>query len=220
MSLVAVLPVKRFPSAKVRLANGGLSPAQRLALATGMLSDVLAALRRCDLVDDIVVVTSEPGAEALARGAGAQVVADDPNEGHSEAAQRGIDWAVADGAFHTLLVASDIPAVDPGEIDSLIESLADNDEVVIIPDRHGSGTNALILTPASVISPSFGEGSCERHQQIAADAGVQARVETSFGIGLDVDTADDLDALAAALDRADASVAPYTRAVIGRIGPR
>lgn len=220
MSLVAVLPVKRFPSAKVRLANGGLSSAQRLALATGMLSDVLAALRRCDLVDDIVVVTSEPGAEALARGAGAQVVADDPNEGHNEAAQRGIDWAVADGAFHTLLVAGDIPAVNPGELDSLIESLADNDEVVIIPDRHGSGTNALILTPAGVISPSFGEGSCQRHQQIAADAGAQARVETSFGIGLDVDTADDLDALSAALDGADASVAPYTRAVIGRIGPR
>ncbi len=219
MSLVAVLPVKRFPSAKARLAGGGLSSAQRLALATGMLSDVLAALRRCELVDDIVVVTSEPGAEALARGAGAQVLADEPSEGHSEAAQRGIDWAVADGAFHTLLIAGDVPAVDPSEIDSLIESLADN-EVVVIPDRHGSGTNALILTPAGVISPSFGEGSCQRHQQIAADAGATARVETSFGIGLDVDTADDLDALSAALEIADRSVAPYTRAVIGRLGPR
>ena len=220
MSLVAVLPVKRFPSAKVRLANGGLSSAQRLALATGMLSDVLAALRRCSLVDDIVVVTSEPGAEALARGAGAQVVTDDPNEGHSDAAQRGIDWAVADGAFHTLLIAGDVPALDPAEIDSLIESLADDSEVVIVPDRHGSGTNALILTPADVISPSFGEGSCERHQQLATDAGVQARVESSFGLGLDVDTADDLEALTAALEGAEPSVAPFTRAVIGRLGAR
>ncbi len=220
MSLVAVLPVKRFPSAKVRLANGGLSSAQRLALATGMLSDVLAALRHCDLVDDIVVVTSEPGAEALARGAGAQVLADDPSEGHSEAAQRGIDWAVADGAFHTLLIAGDIPAVDPAEIDSLIESLADDNEVVIVPDRHGSGTTARILTPAGVISPSFGEGSCQRHQQIAADAGASARVEPSFGIGLDVDTAEDLDALSEALESADRSVAPFTRSVIGRLGAR
>ena len=219
MSLVAVLPVKRFPSAKARLANGGISAAQRLALATGMLSDVLAALRRCELVDDIVVVTSEPGAEALARGAGAQVVADDPGEGHSEAAQRGIDWAVADGAFHTMLISGDVPAIDPSEIDSLIESLADN-EVVIIPDRHGSGTNALLLTPPGVISPSFGERSCQRHPQIAADAGATARVEASFGIGLDIDTADDLDALSAALEQADSSVAPHTRAVIGRLGPR
>ena len=220
MSLVAVLPVKRFPSAKVRLANGGLSSAQRLALATGMLSDVLAALRRCSLVDDIVVVTSEPGAEALARGAGAQVVTDDPNEGHSDAAQRGIDWAVADGAFHTLLIAGDVPALDPAEIDSLIKSLADDTEVVIVPDRHGSGTNALILTPADVISPAFGEGSCERHQQLATEAGVQARVESSFGLGLDVDTADDLEALTAALEGAEPSVAPFTRAVIGRLGAR
>ena len=220
MSLVAVLPVKRFPSAKARLANDGLSSAQRLALATGMLSDVLAALRRCEHVDDIVVVTSEPGAEALARGAGAQVLADDPSEGHSEAAQRGIDWAVTDGAFHTLLIAGDIPAVNPAEIDSLIESLADEDEVVIIPDRHGSGTNARILSPAGVISPSFGEGSCLRHQQIAAEAGASSRVETSFGIGLDVDTADDLDALSDALESADRSVAPFTRSVIGRLGAR
>ena len=219
MSLVAVLPVKRFPSAKARLADGGLSSAQRLALATGMLSDVLAALRRCDLVDDIVVVTSEPGAEALARGAGAQVVADDPSEGHSEAAQRGIDWAVADGAFHTLLIAGDVPAVNPAEIDSLIGSLAE-DEVVIIPDRHGNGTNALILTPADVISPSFGEGSCERHQQIADAAGASSRIEPNFGIGLAVDTADDLDALYTALEDQEPSVAPYTRAVIGRLGPR
>ena len=161
-------------------------------------------LRRCELVDDIVVVTSEPGAEALARGAGAQVVADDPGEGHSEAAQRGIDWAVADGAFHTLLIAGDIPAVDPTEIDSLIESLADN-EVVIIPDRHGSGTNALLLTPPGVISPSFGERSCQRHQQIAADAGATARVEASFGIGLDIDNRrDELD-LRAARESADRS---------------
>lgn len=218
VSLIAVLPVKRFPSAKERLASGGLSSAQRLALATGMLSDVLSALRRCDLVDDIVVVTSEPGAELLARGAGAQVVPDDPTEGHSDAAQRGIDWAVSDGAFHTLVIAGDIPTVDSAEIDSLIESLADDNEVVIIPDRHGSGTNALILTPAGVISPSFGDGSCGRHQQIAADAGAQARVVTSVGIGLDVDTAADLDSLKRALESADSSVAPSTRSVIERLG--
>jgi hypothetical protein len=45
-------------------------------------------------------------------------------------------------------------------------------------------------------------------------------VETSFGIGLDVDTADDLDALSDALESADRSVAPFTRSVIGRLGAR
>ncbi|MSX02030.1 MAG: 2-phospho-L-lactate guanylyltransferase [Actinobacteria bacterium] len=220
MSLVAVLPVKRFAKAKARLADDGLSPGQRLAIATGMLSDVLAALRRCELVDDIVVVTSEPGAEALARGAGAQVIADQPQDGHSEAAKRGIDWAVEDGAFHTLLIAGDVPAIDPGELDLMIESLADDNELVIIPDRHGSGTNALFLTPADAITPSFGEGSLERHRQIAEAEGVTVRVVESGALGLDVDTSEDLDALQAALEQRDNSVAPYTRAVIGRLGPR
>ena len=44
MSLVAVLPVKRFPSAKARLANDGLSSAQRLALAVESV-DVSVPLR-------------------------------------------------------------------------------------------------------------------------------------------------------------------------------
>ena len=101
MSLVAVLPVKRFSSAKERLADDGLSAAERVALATGMLSDVLAALRRCDHVDDIVVVTGEPGAESLARGAGAQVLADSPQDDHSAAAMRGIEWAI-DAALETI----------------------------------------------------------------------------------------------------------------------
>jgi 2-phospho-L-lactate guanylyltransferase len=220
MSLVAVLPVKRFAAAKARLADDGLSPGQRLAMSTGMLSDVLAALRQCRLVDDIVVVTSEPGAEALARGAGAQVIADQPQDGHSEAAARGIDWAVADGAFHTMLISGDVPAIDPSEIDSLIESLADDNELVVIPDRHGRGTNALFLTPADVITPAFGDGSCERHRQLGNDAGASVRVVESEAIGLDVDTSADLDALRHQLEQSDGRVAPYTRAVIGRLGAR
>ena len=119
------------------------------------------------------------------------------------------------------VIVPDLPGFGRSSVDQpfTIESLAD-DEVVIIPDRHGIGTNALLLTPAGVISPSFGDGSCERHQQIAKKAGASARVETNFGIGLDVDTADDLDTLSAALEQADRSVAPFTRSVIGRLGPR
>ncbi len=220
MSLVAVLPVKRFASAKARLADDGLSSGQRLALATGMLNDVLSALRRCERIDDIVVVTSEPGAEAMARGAGAQVLADEPNDGHSEAAQRGIAWAAADGAFHTLLIAGDVPAVDAAQLDRLIDSLTDDLELVIIPDRHGTGTNAMLLTPADLIAPAFGEGSRERHEQLGRAAGAQVRVVEDRSLAFDVDTAADLAALSSELDGADRSVAPFTRAAIERLGPR
>lgn len=218
MSLVAVLPVKRFQSAKARLADDGLSPGERLALATGMLSDVLAALRQCRGIDDIVVVTGDPGAETLARGAGAQVIPDSPQDGHSEAAVRGIEWAIGDGAFAVLLVAGDTPALEPTEVDRLIDSVGDEPEVVIVPDRHGEGTNALLLQPPDAIRPSFGEGSRARHEELGRQAGVKVTVFQCGSLALDVDTVSDLDELRDALEPAAPGTASSTRAVLARQG--
>ncbi len=217
MSVVVVLPVKRFADAKQRLAEGGLRPSDRVALATGMLTDALEALRRCRRIDDVVVVTGDANAEVLARSYGAQVVADEPTDGHSEAAQRGIDWAVGEGAFHALLLPGDAPAMDPEELDGLLERLSDGPEVVIVPDRHRAGTNALLLTPPDVIAPSFGDDSCGRHEQLARDAGASVRVSELPSLLLDVDTREDLDALEEALARAPRRTAFYTRDALSRV---
>ena len=217
MSVFAVLPVKRFHDAKVRLVEAGLRPGERRALATGMLTDVLESLRKTAYIDDVVVVTGDPGAEVLARGYGAQSIPDDPSDGHSEAAQRGIDWAIAQGAFHVLVIAGDTPAVDPADIDALLNPLPEGPEVVIVPDRHGSGTNALLLTPPEIIRPSYGEGSRERHEQLARAAGASIRIATPASLALDVDTRDDLDVLDAALAGRPRREVYYTREVLARL---
>ena len=217
MSVVVVLPVKRFHDAKLRLAEHGLRPGERRALATGMLTDVLESLRKADYVDDVIVVTGDPGAEVLARGYGAQAIADDITDGHSEAAQRGIDWAIEQGAFHVLLLAGDTPALDPAEIDELLDGLPEGPEVVIVPDRHGEGTTALLLPPPDVMRPSFGDGSRERHEQLARDAGASVRIAEIPSLLLDVDTIDDVHALAAALDGRPKRESFYTREVLARL---
>ncbi|HVP03935.1 MAG TPA: 2-phospho-L-lactate guanylyltransferase [Solirubrobacteraceae bacterium] len=217
MSVVAVLPVKRFAQAKQRLAEGGLRPSDRVALATGMLTDALEALRRCETVDDVVVVTGDSNAEVLARTYGAQVIPDEPTDGHSEAAQRGIDWALEQGAFHALLVPGDAPAIDPQEIDDLLERLSDGPEVVIVPDRHHAGTNALLLTPPDVIRPSFGDDSCRRHEELAREASAAVRVQELPSLLLDVDTLEDLEALQQALAQAPPRTAFYTRDALSRV---
>lgn len=217
MSVVVVLPVKRFDLAKSRLGDGGLRPSDRVALATGMLTDVLETLKLTENVDDVVVVTREPNAEVLARTYGDQVIPDTPEDGHSEAAQRGIDWALEQGAFHVLLLPGDAPLLDPAEIDALVEHLSDEPEVVIVPDRHGDGTSALFLTPPDVIAPSFGPSSRTRHEQLAREAGASVRVREVPSLAHDVDTTDDLDALVAVLDAAPRKTAPYTRDALTRV---
>ena len=83
--------------------------------------------------------------------------------------------------------------------------------VAVVPDRHGTGTNALLLSPPDVIAPSFGEGSRRRHLREALDSGITPAVEPLVSLGLDVDTPGDLEALEVALERVPESFARHTR---------
>src|SRR4051794_41220624 len=135
MRTAAILPVKSFGRAKQRL-GGGFADRPRLAAA--MLADVLAALGRSGGLDELIVVTAEPAAAAAARAAGAHVVHDPEETGQSAAAARGIAVARERGADRVLLVPGDCPALDPGEVERLLER---PEGAVIVPDRHGTGTN-------------------------------------------------------------------------------
>jgi 2-phospho-L-lactate/phosphoenolpyruvate guanylyltransferase len=219
VSTIAILPVKRFTAAKQRL-DGDLSDGLRRALAEAMVTDVLIALRRARRVDDVLVVSGESAAVALAAGYDAGAVIDDPSDsGHSAAALRGIEAALERGASRVLLVPGDCPALDPAELDALLARPEHPPEVVVVPDRHGSGTNALLLTPPDVMAPSFGPGSCERHAQLAREAGAAVEVVAVPSLGMDVDTLDDLEALRTALDHARGG-ASHTRGLLARVGRR
>jgi 2-phospho-L-lactate/phosphoenolpyruvate guanylyltransferase len=82
------------------------------------------------------------------------------------------------------------------------------------PDRHGTGTNGLLLAPPDAIPPSFGPGSRERHTALALAAGIAARVEQPSSLLLDIDTGDDLAVLRDRLS-GERIRASRTRAVLG-----
>jgi 2-phospho-L-lactate/phosphoenolpyruvate guanylyltransferase len=209
----AVLPVKRFGIAKVRLGDE-LSGGTRRALAEAMVTDVLMALRRTQAVTEVLLVTSEPAAEAIGRGYGASVLVDDRETGQSPAALIGIAHAIEEGAARVLLVPGDTPAADPAELEALLDRPATGRSVVIVPDRHGTGTNALLLTPPDVIEPAFGPDSRALHEQAAAAAGVPCTVEDVPTLALD--TADDLAELRDALANRRGGAA-HTRGMLSRL---
>ncbi len=218
MSTIAVLPVKRFDTAKQRLADD-LGKGTRRALVEAMVTDVLIALRRTTSIDRTLVVTGEPAVEALAHGYDADAVADPGVESHSEAAMIGMREAVLRGARRVLLVAGDCPALDPAEIDGLLSREIAGPEVIVVPDRHGEGTNALLLTPPDIIEPSFGPGSRRRHLDAAAAAGAAAEVLEITGFAIDVDTLDDLNAIRDALADGHGGAA-HTRGMLSRLSKR
>ena len=115
--------------------------------------------------------------------------------GHNAAAAHGVEAVLEDGIERALLVPGDCPLLDPGELDALLDHPAGERSVLIVPDRHGTGTNALLLTPPDVLAPSFGPDSRERHLAEAAAAGVPAEVVELESLALDIDTPEDLEAL-------------------------
>jgi 2-phospho-L-lactate/phosphoenolpyruvate guanylyltransferase len=174
-----------------------LGTGARQALAQAMFSDVLSTLRRVPELDEIVVVTSDKAAESAASGERVTLLHDPAQTGQSDAALIGIRHARATGCDRALLVPGDTPLLEPGDVARLIRA---STGVVIVPDRHGTGTNALVLSPPDAIEPSFGPDSCARHVAAAEAADVPHRVEEVPGLTIDVDTPGDLAELAAALD--------------------
>ena len=200
MRTLAILPIKSFGAAKQRL-SGLLGSGSREALAQAMFLDVLASLRRVPEIDAVAVVTANPEAETAARRGGVHLLFDREEAGQSAAVGIGIRHALELGFERVLLVPGDTPLIGAGEIAGMLERAEEDDTAaVIVPDRHGSGTNALLLAPADAMAPSFGEGSLERHRAMALDAGLAHRVEALPSMLLDVDTPDDLAELSETLE--------------------
>jgi 2-phospho-L-lactate guanylyltransferase len=189
----AVLPVKRFDAAKQRLA-GGIDAERRRELAAAMVADVLDAISEARTIERMIVVSGDPLAQELAAKAGAEVVPDPADAGHVEAALAGIARAEVEGAECVVLLPGDCPLLDPRELDRLLTAIPER-YVGIVPDRHGTGTNALALRPPDAIVPAFGEGSRDRHVAAARAAGIPFVVEELASLGLDLDTPGDVIAL-------------------------
>jgi 2-phospho-L-lactate/phosphoenolpyruvate guanylyltransferase len=208
----AIVPVKRFHDAKQRLAPG-LDEERRVALAAAMLEDVLDAISDARSIERTIVVSGDPLAQEIAASVSAEVVPDPADEGHPEAALAGIARAETEGAGCVALLPGDCPLLAPRELDRLLAVLP-SPGVTIVPDRHGEGTNALVLAPPTAIRPAFGEGSRARHVAAAREADVPCAVEEVPSLALDLDTPADLVALTRELAGARGT-APRTAKALG-----
>jgi 2-phospho-L-lactate guanylyltransferase len=208
----AIVPVKRFHAAKRRLESIG--GRDRARLVEAMLADVLASITASESVERVIVVTGERRAERLAlrhaqrATTPIEVLRDPDDAGHPEAATLGIIRAIALGAECAALLPGDCPLLDPRELDDALKRMRPG-RVAVIPDRHGTGTNGLVLSPPDAIGPAFGPGSRERHTDLAERRGMEVAIEELGSLALDLDTPEDLGQLAAEV-RQDPERAPET----------
>ena len=196
--MIVVLPVKRFTAAKSRLGQSAL----RERLTPAMVEDVMRAVSSLD----VIVVSGESSIGSLTAELGFEQI-EDPDQGHVAAADRGVARAMERGADCVALIAGDCPLIDPADL------RPGSAAVVVFADRHGAGTNGLILSPPDAITPAFGAGSRARHQALADAAGLRCEVREASSLAIDADTPEDIELIAAAL-RASPDAAPATARVL------
>ena len=193
MTLLLAVPVKDLVNAKQRLIPA-LSPSERRELARAMLEDVLDAAAAA-LPGAVLVVTTDPEVQAVARARGVECLTESANRGHTAAVAFAQREAVTRGAARFLTIPGDVPCVTAQEILALCGALEEAPGVVFVPSRSGLGTNAALLAPPDAIPLTFGEPSFENHLKTARAAGLTPQVLELPGIGLDVDAPGDLPVL-------------------------
>lgn len=201
--LWAVVPIRGLHTSKTRLGEG-LDAEERVELVTAMLRRTLRATRDAAAIEGTVVVTMDPAAAGLAKEYGAIGLVERA-PGLNPAIEAGRSLAVARGATAILVLPADIPGVTAAALDDLADLAGEpaaGGVVVIVPDQHGAGTNALLVSPPNLIAPRFGEGSRAAH--VAAAQAVGARlIEADGPLSLDIDTPADLLAAETAIGALD-----------------
>jgi 2-phospho-L-lactate/phosphoenolpyruvate guanylyltransferase len=192
--IIALVPVRSL-SGKSRLGEP-LDAEERGDLVLGLLRRTLDEALAATRLAGVVVVSMDEDLLATARAMGAASLlqeADGLNAGLAEARDAARPEATA-----VMVLPADLPGVAASAIDQLAEAAElaldtapQRPVVVLVPDRHGTGTNALLIAPPDAIPFLFGEGSRMAHRAAAETAGA-SYLELDGPLSFDVDTPDDL----------------------------
>lgn len=197
MSTVAVIPVKQLDNAKQRL-GGLLSPEDRKRLFTAMFRDVLEAATTCDRIDRVMVVTDDAEVVDIAAEFGAESRPEPDQPGLIEAVTAAAEQLAREDVTAMVFLPADIPLVSVEELEVVLDGVGQSGqmEFLIVPAHDLGGSNCVVTSPPNCVEFGFGEDSFRRHLRLARASGIEPQVAKLPGVGLDVDTPEDLVAAA------------------------
>jgi len=210
MNTTAVIPIKQLNDAKKRLADR-LTAEQRQSLCQAMFEDVLEAVTSCDRIDEVVVVTNDKSVASIAASYSARVVPEPDTRGLIAAVTHAAKLLTAEGVGNMVFLPGDVPLVTVDELEVVLDGfgLSGAPEFLIVPAEDLGGSNCVVCSPPNCIEFRFGIDSFRKHLNESKNRGVETSIARLPGLGLDVDTPDDLAELSEILLRQDAPTHTY-----------
>lgn len=192
MGVWAIVPVKPLRRGKSRLASV-LSEEERTLINCMMLGHTLKTLSQLPEIEQVLVVSKDPAALAMARDHRARTVLEVGAPSLNPALERATVVARIYSARGVLVIPADLPVIQPETLRTFLGYFKDPPVVIIAPDRRGEGTNALFLSPLGLFNYAFGHGSFQRHCDNARKSHARLEVCELPELGLDLDLPEDLE---------------------------
>jgi len=199
MTLWAIVPVKPLRRGKSRLA-GVLDQEERADLNSRLLVHTVETLAAIPEIEHVLVISRDPAALALARDHGARTVQENGAPQLNVALTRATVVVKSYLTRGVLIIPADLPLITPEDVRVMLERAKDPPVVVVAPDRHRQGTNALLVCPVGLIDYEFGPRSFDRHCQRAIQGGARLEICELPSLALDMDLPEDLELVGESLD--------------------
>jgi 2-phospho-L-lactate guanylyltransferase len=189
-TIAALLPLRSLHNGKRRL-SGVLAVDERTALVQQLFMYTYQALVSSKAVNIVCVISPDPS--ILAWVVQFDLLAlQQPDQGLNAGLEYARDVLLQCYQCASLLVVlPDLPLINDADIAAMVE-LSNERTVVLAPDRHGRGTNALLVRPARALPFCFGDDSLPLHTEAARARGLACKLYYAPGTALDLDTSDDL----------------------------
>jgi 2-phospho-L-lactate/phosphoenolpyruvate guanylyltransferase len=196
MKTFAIVPVKKFENAKVRL-SPMLSADDRIHLSSLMLDDTLSMLAGVQPLQQVIVVSGDRRAEEITGGHGAKFLHEQKESGVNSAVMMADSYCIKQGADATVVVPQDLPLLDANDVAMACDLAVNEDRcIVICPSLRYDGTNLLLRKPPSVMETYYDNDSYETHIKAASQRGIPVKLFFSKKLMSDIDTPEDARQLA------------------------
>ncbi|MBI9050876.1 MAG: 2-phospho-L-lactate guanylyltransferase [Anaerolineaceae bacterium] len=187
----AVIPMKPLNDAKSRLSTV-LSDQERKALVIALFKHTLDQFSTIHKFDGLSVITADPVLAGIARSDDVEVFEETEPSNLNHSLQAAMPFFIKKKVNSLLVLPGDLPYINTRVLIDMEHEMEKSNLLMIAPDQHLSGTNALFFNPLKKMEFFFGEHSFIKHIENGRAAKYSIKLYFADALKMDIDTPEDM----------------------------